>query len=68
MAFYAIGLLPLIQDLKNFHQWIQVWYADDANCAGKLNLLRDWFDALKMRGPAFGYFLEPTKKFGGGGS
>ena len=38
MAFYAIGLLPLIRDLKDLQRWIQVWYADESNCAGRLEL------------------------------
>ena len=63
MVFHAIGVLPLIRALKNFQQWVQVWYADDANCAGRLKLLRDWLDALIKKGPYFGYFPEPSKSF-----
>ena len=61
MAFYALGVLPLIVQLKDLDKWIQIWYADDANNCGKLPLLREWFDMLVTKGPDFGYFPEPSK-------
>ena len=33
MAFYAVGVFPLIMQLKDLEKWIQVWYADDASIA-----------------------------------
>ena len=61
MAFYALAVLPLILLVKDVQKWTQIWYADDANCCGKLVLLRNWFDTLLTHGPAFGYFPEPSK-------
>ena len=61
MAFYAVGVLPLILKLRDFERWVQVWYADDANNCAKLSLLREWFDMLLAAGPAFGYFPQPSK-------
>ena len=61
MAFYAIGVLPLIFLLKDLRKWVQIWYADDANSCGTLLMLRKWFDVLLLSGPAFGYFPEPSK-------
>ena len=61
MAFYAIGVLPLIMQLKDLEKWVQVWYANDASSYGKLTLLRDWFGNLLAKGPTFGYFPEPSK-------
>ena len=63
MAFYALSVLPLIRTLKDVHQWIQAWYADDANCGGRLERLLVWFKRLMQDGPAFGYFPEPTKTY-----
>ena len=61
MAFYAVGVLPLIMQLKDMEKWVQVWYADDASSCEKLALLRDWFGNLLAKGPTFGYFPEPSK-------
>ena len=61
MAFYALGVLPLIVQLKDLDKWIQIWYADDANNCGKLPLLRERFDMLVTKGPDFGYFPKPSK-------
>ena len=58
---YAAGTLPLIQSLKNPSNWIQVWYADDASACGELSSIRQWFDLLLQRGPAYGYFPNPKK-------
>ena len=63
MAFYALSVLPLIRSLKDIHQWNQAWYADDANCGGRLERLLVWFKRLMQDGPAFGYFPEPTKTY-----
>ena len=60
---YAIGTLPLIRSLHNPGHWTQLWYADDASAGGTLLELRDWFALLCSRGPAFGYFPEPTKSY-----
>ena len=63
MFMYAIGTLPLIRSLHNPSHWTQVWYADDASAGGSLHDIRDWFSLLCSRGPAFGYFPEPSKSF-----
>ena len=63
MFMYAIGTLPLIRSLHNPSLWTQVWYADDASAGGSLRDILDWFSLLCSRGPAFGYFPEPSKRF-----
>jgi len=63
MFMYGVGTLPLIWSLHNPTCWMQLWYADDASAGGSLLDLRDWFSLLCSRGPAFGYFPEPTKSF-----
>ena len=63
MFKYAIGTLPLIRSLHNPSRWTQIWYADDASAGGCLKDIYEWFSLLCSRGPAFGYFSEPTKSF-----
>ena len=44
MPMYAIGVIPVIQQLKSLAQ--QVWYADDAAAGGSLLQLKDWWSEL----------------------
>ena len=60
MDFYSIGILRLIE-LAETPDTTQVWYADDANNAGKLTGLLDWFNKVTSFGPSFGYYVNPTK-------
>lgn len=61
MPMYAIALLPLIEKVNQDTSITQAWYADDATATGSLTALRRWWDALISHGPAFGYFVNPSK-------
>jgi hypothetical protein len=62
MPMYALATIPLIRNLKcNVGDVSQVWYADDASGAGKVNRLRDWWDQLNTLGPKYGYFTNASK-------
>ena len=63
MFLYAIGSLPLISSLNQPNDWVQVWYADDASICGHLEALKEWLSLVKVKGPSFGYFPEPSKSF-----
>ena len=64
MFMYAVGTIPLISLLKDgTGKRKQVWYADDASACSELNSLKDWFDEVKLRGPLFGYYPEPSKSY-----
>ena len=39
----------------------QVWYADDASGAGKINRLHEWWDLINMEGSKYGYFTNANK-------
>ena len=63
MAFYAIGIRPLIEKLKDPSKWMQMWFADDASCCAELSAIREWFDSLCAEGPAYGYFPATSKSY-----
>ena len=59
MAMYAIALQPLITHLDGFA--VQVWYADDASCAGSVVDVKAWWDEMVVTGGCFGYNVNPRK-------
>jgi hypothetical protein len=64
MAFYAVGVLPLIRAVKRDEALagvLQMWYADDSSAGGRIQGLVKWLRVLIERGPDFGYFPEPDK-------
>ena len=60
MAMYAVGILPLINQLQSSDA-NQVWFADDATAGGCLEQLHEWWVKLNNLGPPFGYFPNPSK-------
>ena len=60
MAMYAIAITPLIRSLED-EETKQVWFADDATAGGGLTGLRRWWDRIARKGPAYGYFPNPSK-------
>ena len=62
MAMYAMGIMPLIHRLQNANPDLsQIWFADDSAGTANFTNLRKWWDDLLQHGPAFGYFVNPTK-------
>ena len=59
MSMYALGVLPLINQLDYLAQ--QVWYADDASAEGRLTQVREWWDAIISLGPSYGYIVNLSK-------
>jgi len=60
MPMYALGIVPLIQQLTDC-EVSQVWYADGASVGGSLQGLRSWWDCMLRSGPEFGYYPNATK-------
>ena len=63
MFMYAIGTLPLIHSLRDPSRWSEICYADDVSAGDSLEDIHEWFSLVCSRGPAFGYFLEPSKSY-----
>ena len=62
MIAYIIRVLPLIRVLRSEHPQVsQPRYADNAGAGGKFGAVMAHFRDLQLKGPARGYFPEPTK-------
>ena len=59
MAMYAVTITPFIRSLEE-DEIKQVWFADAA-AGGGLAGLRRWWDLIVEKGPAYGYYPNPTK-------
>ena len=59
-ATYGIGIIPLIELLRNPNV-TQKLYADNGSAAGDLRSLRTKLDNLDVHGKAFGYNVKPSK-------
>jgi hypothetical protein len=59
MPFYALSLVPLIQDIHGHVS--QAWYADDAQASGQLIQLRIWWDLIVSKGSGYGYHANSSK-------
>ena len=64
MSFYALGISPLISQLKaTIPDVKQIWLADDATGAGKLEALRICWDTVIKEGEKVGYFVNESKSW-----
>ena len=64
MAFYALGITPLIKTLSDAvdqEQCKQSWFADDSSAAGKLRETKKWWETLLHIGPKYGYYPKAIK-------
>ena len=41
----------------------QIWLADDASAAGKISVLKEWYDVLIEEGRKFGYYVNQSKSW-----
>ena len=63
MIAYGIGFLPLFRVLRSAHLRVtKPWYADDAGAGGTFQQVQENFRDLQERGPARGYYPDPTKR------
>ena len=62
-GMHDTGLMPFIEKLKMHvcDQLRQIFYADDAAAAGKLENIKNWWQLLQNIGPMYGYHPKPSK-------
>ena len=64
MQFYALGTNPLLRLLQaQVPEVKQVWLADDATGAGRLDKLKEWWDKVILEGTKLGYFVNQHKSW-----
>ncbi len=64
MAFYGLSTKPIVDLLHTQVSTVsQVWLADDATGAGKLEGLKSWWDVIQKEGVRYGYFVKPSKSW-----
>ena len=64
MAWYSLSTTVLIDSLRaKFSEVKQVWLADDASAAGKIEKLKKWYDELIKEGEKFGYHVNGSKSW-----
>ena len=64
MALYGLATIPLQNILRiNIPSVKQVWLADDATGAGKLQPLREWWDSIVSNGINIGYYINESKSW-----
>ena len=64
MAMYSLVVVPLLRSIRTARA-AQVWFAGDVSVSGYLDSLRQWWDALVDKGPAYGYFPNAQKNVAG---
>ena len=64
MNTYAVGTLPLVNDMRAaIPEALQPWFANDAGAAGKAKYNAACMVYLDIHGPQFGYYLEQAKSW-----
>ena len=62
MVTYGLGILPLIRFIKTLVEAPnQPWYANDAASMASWVLIVEYFNALTLHRPQFGFYPEPEK-------
>ena len=58
-----LASLPLIKQLDELSDVIQLWYVDDATAAGEFQELKGWWDNINTTGKSYGYSTNEKKTF-----
>ena len=68
MGAYTLGILPVLHSLLDFVfindlQTKEFAFADDFTVAGKLAVIKNFWDKLAIIGPKYGCFPKSTKSY-----
>jgi hypothetical protein len=64
MPWYSLSTTTMIDHLQLNHGTVrQVWLADDASAAGKIEELYNWYRCLEKTGKCHGYFVNGSKSW-----
>ena len=64
MPWYSLSTTTLINSLRASTPEVkQVWLADDASAAGKLEVLNKWYKGLELEGKNHGYYVNGGKSW-----
>ena len=64
MQFYGISITPIMNTLKKeLPSTSQVWLADDATGAGRIDALLEWWKLVIQEGEKYGYYVKPSKSW-----
>jgi predicted secreted protein len=64
MPWYSLSTTTLINSLRASTPEVkQVWLADDASAAGKLEMLNKWYKNLELEGKNHGYYVNGGKSW-----
>ena len=61
MSMFTVASIPLIRELDELTDVIQIWYADDATVTGEMSELRKWWDNINTLGKPYDYFPNACK-------
>ena len=61
MSIVAVASIPLIRELDELTDVIQLWYGDDTTVTGEMSELRKWCDNINTLGKPYGYFPNACK-------
>ena len=63
MSFYALSTVLMQHKLRSIPTVKQVWFADDATGAGKIDNIKQWWDLLIFEGRKYGYYVNESKSW-----
>ena len=64
--YFCCGINGLVNEIASLNPVYNKWYMDDGGIVGDVALLKKVWEILKVRGPALGLHLNPSRANGHG--